>query len=126
MLAVDDNPRDLRYVRDALTREGYAPVVTGDPAAVPRLMAEHRPHLVLLDLVLPDRDGIELMHDVRRLAEVPVLFLSVHGQDETVARVLDMGAADYLVKPFSTTELAARIRAALRRRLDVNFNGREC
>ena len=118
VLAVDDDPQALRYVRDVLARAGYAPVVTGDPAEAPRLMAEEKPHLVLLDLVLPDRDGIELMNDIRRTADVPVIFLSAYGQDDTVARALDMGAADYLVKPFSPTELAARIRAALRRRLE--------
>ena len=115
VLAVDDDPQALRYIRDVLTRAGYTPVATGDPADVPRLMAEHQPHLALLDLVLPDTDGIELMNVVRRIAEVPVIFLSEYGQGETVARAFDMGAADYLVKPFSPTELAARIRAALRR-----------
>ena len=118
VLAVDDDPQSLHYVRDTLTRAGYTPVATGDPADVPRLMAQEKPHLVILDLVLPDRDGIELMNDVRRIADVPVIFLSVYGQDDTVARALDMGAADYLVKPFSPTELAARIRAALRKRLE--------
>ena len=118
VLAVDDNPQDLRYVRDVLTRAGYAPIATGDPADVPRLLSEEKPHLVLLDLVLPGSDGIELMNDIRRTEDVPVIFLSMYGQDETVARALDMGAADYLVKPFSPTELAARIRAALRNRLD--------
>ena len=115
VLAVDDDPQALRYVRDVLTRAGYAPVVTGDPADVPRLMTEHKPHLALLDLVLPGTDGIELMHEVHRMADVPVIFLSVYGQDETVAKAFDMGASDYLVKPFSPTELAARIRAALRK-----------
>ena len=81
-------------------------------------MAEHRPHLALLDLLLPGTDGIELMHEVHRIADVPVIFLSVYGHDETVARAFDMGAADYLVKPFSPTELTARIRAALRRGLE--------
>ena len=118
VLAVDDNPQDLRYVRDTLTRAGYAPIATGDPGEVPRLMAEEKPHLVLLDMVLPGSDGIELMNDIRKTADVPVIFLSVYGQDETVARALDMGAADYVVKPFSPTELAARIRATLRRRLE--------
>ena len=118
VLAVDDDPQALRYVRDILTRAGYAPIVTGDPADVPRLMAEEKPHLVLLDLVLPGCDGIQLMHDIRRTADVPVIFVSAYGQDGTVARALDMGAADYLVKPFSHTELAARIRAALRKRLE--------
>ena len=118
VLAVDDNPQDLRYVRDVLTRAGYTPIATGDPADVPRLMEEEKPHLVLLDLVLPGSDGIALMNDIRKTADVPVIFLSIYGQDETIARAFDMGAADYVVKPFSPTELAARIRAALRRRLE--------
>ena len=118
VLAVDDDPQALRYVREILTRAGYAPVVTGDPADVPKLMAEQKPHVVLLDLVLPGSDGIQLMHDIRRTVDVPVIFVSAYGQDDTVARALDMGAADYLVKPFSQTELAARIRAALRKRLE--------
>ena len=116
ILCVDDDPQTLRYVRDALTRAGYAPIVTGDPEEVPRLMAEEPPRLVLLDLVLPDADGIELMGQIREIADVPVIFLSVYGQDEVIARAFDEGAADYVVKPFSPTELAARIRAALRKR----------
>ena len=118
ILAVDDDLQVLRYIRDTLTRAGYAPIVTGDPADIGRLMAEEKPHLVLLDLVLPDRDGIDVMSDIHKTADVPVVFLSAYGHDETVARAFDMGAADYLVKPFSPTELAARIRAALRRRLE--------
>ncbi len=118
VLAVDDDPQALRYVRDVLTRAGYAPILTADPAEVPRLMAAEKPHVVLLDLILPGTDGIEVMSDIRRTADLPVIFLSVYGQDDTVARALDMGAADYLVKPFSPTELAARIRAALRKRLE--------
>ncbi len=118
VLAVDDDPQALRYIRDVLTRAGYAPVATGDPADVPRLMAEQKPHLALLDLVLPGTDGIELMNQVRRMADVPVIFLSEYGQGETVARAFDMGAADYLVKPFSPSELSARIRAALRKGME--------
>ena len=116
ILCVDDDPQTLRDVRDALTRSGYAPVVTGDPEDVPRLMAEEPPRLVLLDLVLPGSGGIELMERVREIADVPVIFLSAYGQDEVIARAFDEGAADYVVKPFSPTELAARIRAALRQR----------
>ena len=118
VLAVDDDPQTLRYVRDALTKAGYAPIVTGDPEEVPGLMKQERPHLVLLDLVLPGRDGIELMQDILKMADIPVIFISVYGQDEVVARALDTGAADYVVKPFSPTELAARIRAALRKRIE--------
>ena len=72
--------------------------------------------LVLLDMMLPGTDGVELMKDILETAEVPVIFLSAYGQDQLVARALDMGAVDYVAKPFSPTELAARIRAALRRR----------
>ena len=116
ILCVDDDPQTLRYVRDALSRAGYAPIVTGDPEEVSRLMKEEAPQLVLLDLVLPGSDGIELMQQVREIADVPVIFLSAYGQDEVIARAFDLGAADYVVKPFSPTELAARIRAALRKR----------
>ena len=118
VLTVDDDPQALRYVQNVLNRAGYEPIATGDPEEVPRLMEEEKPHLVLLDLVLPGRDGIELMNDIRNISDVPVIFLSVYGQDETIARAFDMGATDYVVKPFSPTELAARIRAALRKRLE--------
>lgn len=118
VLVVDDDPQALRYVRDIITKAGYAPVVTSDPADVPRLMAEQRPHLAVLDLVLPGSDGIQLMNDILRITDVPVMFLSAYGQEETVARALDMGATDYVVKPFSPTELSARIRAALRKRME--------
>ena len=116
VLAVDDDPNDLRYVRDALAAAGYRPVVTGDPQEALRLMEEERPGLVLLDLMLPGTDGIELMADILGVADVPVIFLSAYGREEFVTRAFDQGAVDYVVKPFSPTELAARIRSALRRR----------
>ena len=116
VLAVDDDPQALRYVRDTLVKSGFEPIVTGEPEEALRLMAEERPELVLLDLMLPGMHGIELMQDILRLADVPVIFLSAYGREEQIARAFDMGAVDYVVKPFSPTELSARIRAALRRR----------
>ena len=116
VLAVDDDPQALRHIRDALVRSGYTPIVTADPEEALRLVEDERPNLVLLDLVLPGADGMELMKDIAEAADVPVIFLSAHGREQLVARALDEGAADYLVKPFSAVELAARIRAALRRR----------
>ena len=116
ILAVDDDPQTLRYVRDALTKAGYTPVVTGDPEELSRLMAEEEPRLVLLDLMLPGSDGMELMKEIREVSDVPVIFLSVNGQEETIARAFENGADDYVVKPFSPTELVARIKAALRKR----------
>ena len=116
ILVVDDDPQTLRYVRDALIAAGYAPVVTGDPREVGDLVKTHEPQLVLLDLVLPGTDGIEMMQRVPALEDLPVIFISGYGRDETIARALELGASDYIVKPFSPTELTARIRAALRRR----------
>ncbi len=118
ILVVDDDPQTLRYVRDALTMAGFSPVTTGDHRELSRIIRAERPHLVLLDLLLPGGDGIELMENVSELADLPVIFISGYGRDETIARALEAGAADYVVKPFSPTELTARIRAALRRRAD--------
>ena len=115
VLVVDDDARTLRFVRDALAEAGYAPHVTGDPDELPRLIRTQKPCLVLLDLMLPGADGIELMETVPELADLPVIFISAYGRDETVARALQKGAADYLVKPFSATELTARVQAALRK-----------
>ena len=116
VLVVDDDPETLRYLRDALAGAGYAPIVTGEPEEVATLVRTRRPHLVLLDLVLPGADGIELMRTLPELSDLPVIFISAYGRDETVARALEAGAADYIVKPFSATELTARVRAAIRRR----------
>ena len=116
VLVVDDDPQTLRYVRDALSDAGYAPLVTGDPDGLAGLIRAEKPRLVLLDLMLPGTDGIELMKRVPELSDLPVIFISGYGRDETIARALDSGAADYIVKPFSPIELVARVRAALRSR----------
>ena len=116
VLVVDDDPQTLRYVREVLSEAGYAVVLTGDPDELPRLLEAERPALVLLDLMLPGADGIELMHRLPALADLPVIFISGYGRDETIVKALEAGAADYVVKPFSPTELVARIRSALRRR----------
>ena len=115
ILVVDDDPLTLRFVRDALSAAGYSPLVTGDPHVVPHLIKTKKPQLVLLDLMLPGTDGIELMEQVPEMADLPVIFISGYGRDETVAKALQKGAADYIVKPFSPTELAARVQAVLRR-----------
>ena len=116
ILAVDDDPQALRHIRDALARAGYEPIVTGDPQEALSQVEANAPHLVLLDLMLPGTDGIELMGNILDMADVPVIFLSAYGQEETIARAFEKGADDYVVKPFSPTELVARIKAALRKR----------
>ena len=115
ILVVDDDPQTLRYVRHALAEAEFDPIATADPDQVPVLMKQHKPHLVLLDLVLPGFDGLELMKDLLGMTDIPVIFLSGYGGDEIVSRALESGATDYILKPFSPTELVARVRAALRR-----------
>ncbi|MDE0664835.1 MAG: response regulator [Acidimicrobiaceae bacterium] len=116
VLAVDDDPRELKHIRESLAGAGYEPTVTGNPDEIAELIDKTDPHLVLLDLMLPGTDGIEVMRDLPADRDIPVIFLSAYGQDSLVAKALEMGAADYVVKPFSPTELAARVRAALRAR----------
>ena len=116
VLVVDDDPQMLRYVRNTLLEGGYTPILTGDPSEVGDLLAAEMPHLILLNLVLPGTDGFELMKQISAAADVPVIFLSGRDGDRYVVKAFEMGAADYVVKPFSPTELLARISAALRRR----------
>ena len=115
ILSVDDNPQILRYVRNVLTDAGHIPIVTGNPNEMVHLLEMEQPRLVLLDLILPGTNGFELMKRIREISSVPVIFLSGSGEEENIVRALEMGAADYIVKPFSPTELVARIGSALRK-----------
>ena len=114
VLVLDDDPQALRFVRRALANAGYEAVVSSDPEELAGLVRTERPDLVLLDLRLPGTDGIELMGLTPGLAELPVIFISAYGHDGTIARALEAGAADFIAKPFSPTELIARVRSALR------------
>jgi two-component system, OmpR family, KDP operon response regulator KdpE len=115
VLVVDDEPQILRAMRTALRARGYqvATASGGNEALV--LASTERPELVILDLGLPDMDGVEVIRRLRTWSEVPVIVLSVReGQEEKVA-ALDAGADDYVTKPFGLEELLARMRAAGRR-----------
>ncbi len=116
VLAVDDEPRTLKHIRDALQGAGCDPVVTGDPQQVVALIEETDPHLVLLDMMIPGADGMELMRDIHLTRGTPVILLSSFDQEDLISKAFEMGAVDYMVKPFSTTELTARVKAALRKR----------
>ena len=116
ILVVDDDPQTLMYIRSALSESGYTPIVTASAEEALNLFMESRPHLVLLDLMLPGSDGIELMGEILAIADVPVIFVSAYGRDQVIAQAFSKGASDYIVKPFSPTELVARVNAALRRR----------
>ena len=116
ILVVDADPRALRFARNTLSAAGYAPIITGAAENVTQILRAERPQLVLLDLMLPRIDGIDLVRRVPELSDLPVIFVSSYGRDETIAQAFEAGAADYIVKPFSPTELVARVRAALRQR----------
>ena len=122
ILVVDDDPQTLWYVRDVLSKAGYSVAVTADPEEVSHLIEDEPPQLALLDMMLPGISGIELMETVRETVKVPIIFLSAYGQDQVIANAIKRGAADYIVKPFSPTELDARIQAALRRQDPSSFS----
>ena len=117
VIVVVDDPTTLRSVRNALSKAGFFPLVTADPEEALRLVEDKRPRLALLDPMLPGSDGIELMKEILGIADVPVIFLSAYSNDEIIARAFEAGAADYMVKPFSPTELVARVRGAMRKQL---------
>ena len=116
ILAVDDEPQVLRLLRNILEDNGYKPSGTGNLDEMMHLLEMERPHLVLMDLMVPGTSGFEMMKRIREVSEVPIIFLSANGQEENVVRALGMGADDYIVKPFSSTELVARVEASLRKR----------
>ena len=115
ILALDDDPQTLLYIRNTLTEAGYRPVLTSEPDDVERIINAERPDLVLLNVVLPGTHGFDLMKRISHASDIPVIFISGRGGGEDIARAFELGAADYVVKPFSPPELVARIDAALRK-----------
>jgi len=115
VLVVEDEPQMRRFLRASLGAEGYRVLEAWSVAdGVRQVTAEH-PDAVLLDLGLPDGDGLELVRKVREWSSVPVIVVSARGREEEKVAALDAGADDYLPKPFGTKELLARLRVALRR-----------
>jgi two-component system, OmpR family, KDP operon response regulator KdpE len=117
VLIVDDEPQIRRFLRTSLSAHGYQVLdASCGKEALVRLATE-RPDVVLLDLGLPDLDGLDVIHRMREWSQVPIIVLSVRGQEADKIAALDGGADDYVTKPFGMGELLARIRAALRHRL---------
>jgi two-component system KDP operon response regulator KdpE len=114
VLVVDDEPQIQRAVRTALAGHGYVAIgaETGEEALVQ--FQERRPDVVLLDLMLPGIDGLEVCRRLRAVSSVPIIVLSARGEERDKVTALDLGADDYLTKPFGVEELLARIRVALR------------
>lgn len=115
ILVVDDDPSIRRGVAAELEAAGYATMEAADGDEGARLAADRPPDLVLTDLAMPVADGFELIARLRRAGRTPIVVLSVRGGDADKIRALDLGADDYVVKPFSVPELLARVRAQLRR-----------
>jgi two-component system, OmpR family, response regulator RegX3 len=115
VLLVEDETSIAEPFARALEREGFSTVVAATAAAARELFASRRPNIVLLDLGLPDGDGRDLCREWRRDSQVPIIMLTARGTETDRVVGLELGADDYVVKPFSVAEVAARIRAVLRR-----------
>lgn len=114
VLLVEDEPQMRRFMRATLTSHGYRLLEAGSSAEALMLASTHNPELLLLDLGLPDGDGIDLTRRIREWGRMPVIVISARGREDDKVAALDAGADDYLTKPFGVNELLARMRVALR------------
>ena len=119
ILVVDDEPQIRRFLRLGLEGQGYRVVEAQTADAALKAAVAEQPELVVLDLGLPDREGFEVLGALREWSRAPVLVLSVRNREAEKVRAFDLGADDYVVKPFGMAELLARIKAALRRRTEA-------
>lgn len=117
VLVVDDERAIRKYLRAALNAQGYTVYETGSGKEAIQMVVADRPDLIILDLGLPDLDGVEVTRQLREWTHIPIIILSVREQESDKIDALDAGADDYLTKPFSSGELVARIRVALRHTL---------
>jgi len=115
ILVVDDEPQLTRVLRRSLTTHGYDVRVAGDGEFALQTFRDWPAALVITDLAMPNMSGLELCRQLRKVSEVPIIVLSVRGEETTKVEALDAGADDYITKPFGMDELLARIRATLRR-----------
>ena len=115
VLVVDDEPQITRVLRTVLSSQGYQVRTAGEGEAALTNFKEWKPELVITDLYMPHMDGIELCKRIRTMSSVPIIVLSVKGEERAKVEALDAGADDYVTKPFGTDELLARVRASLRR-----------
>jgi two-component system KDP operon response regulator KdpE len=115
ILVVDDESQLTRVLRRSLTAQGYDVRIAGDGEFALQTFRDWPPALVITDLAMPNMSGLELCRQLRQLSDVPIIVLSVRGEESTKVEALDAGADDYITKPFGMDELLARIRATLRR-----------
>ena len=122
---VEDELRIARLVRDYLEHSGFEVLVSGDGDAAMSSVRGSHPDLIVLDLGLPGRDGLDVIREVRRSSNVPIVVLTARGEETDRIVGLELGADDYVVKPFSPKELVARVRAVLRRAEGARAEGPE-
>ncbi len=115
VLAVDDEAGILRLIKLELTTQGFRVVTASSGDEALRMAEEQRPDIALLDIVMPEMTGLEVMRRLRERSSIPVILLTAKGSESDKVRGLELGADDYLAKPFSPDELSARVRAVLRR-----------
>jgi two-component system KDP operon response regulator KdpE len=115
ILVVDDEPQITRVLRTSLSSQGYDLRVANDGETALEIMKDWTPDLVITDLSMPNMDGLELCRRLRPSTQIPIIVLSVRGEEKTKVQALDAGADDYVTKPFGIEELLARVRANLRR-----------
>ena len=115
VLVVDDEPETVKYVSANLKARGFAVLTASDGTEGLKTAEENVVDLVLLDLSMPGPDGFEVCQRIRQYSDVPIIILSARGREQDKVKALDLGADDYLTKPFGVEELMARVRAALRR-----------
>jgi two-component system KDP operon response regulator KdpE len=116
VLVVDDEPQITRVLKTVLSSQGYQVRTAAEAESALSSLNEWHPELVITDLYMPRMNGVELCRRIRAMSSVPIIVLSVKGEERTKVEALDSGADDYVTKPFGTDELLARVRAALRRR----------
>jgi two-component system KDP operon response regulator KdpE len=141
ILVVDDEPRMIRFIRLNLEHDGFEVAEAADGLAALKQVRDVLPDLVLLDVAMPELDGFETLRLLREISSIPVIMLTARGEEDDRVRGLELGADDYVTKPFSPRELVSRVRAVLRRteapppaekstlhvddRLQINFDRRE-
>jgi len=123
ILIIEDEPEIRKFLRLTLTQNKLKPIEAETGKEGLRLLTSQRPELIILDLGLPDIDGIEIIKQVREWSGIPIIVLSARGQERDKIIALELGADDYLTKPFSTGELIARIKVALRHAQRIKDNG---
>lgn len=115
ILIADDNPQLLDILKTAAQKEGYDTVLAADGREALDLFQGHRPQMVLLDVMMPGLDGFQVCREIRRESDVPIIMITARGEDFEKIMGLEIGADDYIVKPFSPGEVMARIKAVMRR-----------